>query len=120
MLILVFSSVQPHRAAKLALWCCYHILLLIDSSLNISFLLFFQPEKDFWAQGKARVVDSDVIHPEKEYIFGEFSERLWAYLTIQQLLENRFDPLKCVGQDSTVLPLETRFSQRMMMFQMML
>ncbi|XP_041800562.1 inter-alpha-trypsin inhibitor heavy chain H3-like isoform X2 [Chelmon rostratus] len=45
-------------------------------------------EKDFWAQGKARVVNLDVIYPEQEYIFGDFSERLWAYLTIQQLLEN--------------------------------
>uniref|UniRef100_A0A671VER8 Inter-alpha-trypsin inhibitor heavy chain H3 n=1 Tax=Sparus aurata TaxID=8175 RepID=A0A671VER8_SPAAU len=35
---------------------------------------------------------------EKEYIFGNFSERLWAYLTIQQLLENRFDLLNCVCQ----------------------
>ncbi|KAJ7424772.1 Inter-alpha-trypsin inhibitor heavy chain H3 [Willisornis vidua] len=26
---------------------------------------------------------------EKEYIFGEFIERLWAYLTIEQLLEKR-------------------------------
>uniref|UniRef100_A0A3Q2QAD2 Inter-alpha-trypsin inhibitor heavy chain H3 n=1 Tax=Fundulus heteroclitus TaxID=8078 RepID=A0A3Q2QAD2_FUNHE len=25
-----------------------------------------------------------------EYIFGDFTERLWAYLTIQQLLEKRF------------------------------
>lgn len=46
------------------------------------------PEKDFWVQGKARVVDFDVIYPEQEYIFGKFSERLWAYLTIQQLLQN--------------------------------
>uniref|UniRef100_A0A671VC37 Inter-alpha-trypsin inhibitor heavy chain H3 n=1 Tax=Sparus aurata TaxID=8175 RepID=A0A671VC37_SPAAU len=46
------------------------------------------PEEDFLVQGKARVVNLDVIYPEKEYIFGNFSERLWAYLTIQQLLEN--------------------------------
>ncbi|XP_070814508.1 inter-alpha-trypsin inhibitor heavy chain H3-like [Chaetodon trifascialis] len=46
------------------------------------------PEQDFLVQGKARVVDLDVIYTEQEYIFGDFSERLWAYLTIQQLLEN--------------------------------
>ncbi|NXJ11419.1 ITIH3 inhibitor, partial [Odontophorus gujanensis] len=27
--------------------------------------------------------------PEQEYIFGDFIERLWAYLTIEQLLEKR-------------------------------
>uniref|UniRef100_A0A3Q4ACI7 Inter-alpha-trypsin inhibitor heavy chain H3 n=1 Tax=Mola mola TaxID=94237 RepID=A0A3Q4ACI7_MOLML len=42
------------------------------------------PENDFWVQGKARVV----IYPEKDHIYGNFSERLWAYLTIQQLLED--------------------------------
>ncbi|XP_076607591.1 inter-alpha-trypsin inhibitor heavy chain H3-like [Chaetodon auriga] len=46
------------------------------------------PEQDFLVQGKARVVNLDVIYTEQEYIFGDFSERLWAYLTIQQLLEN--------------------------------
>ncbi|KAM7006172.1 inter-alpha-trypsin inhibitor heavy chain H3-like [Tautogolabrus adspersus] len=46
------------------------------------------PEEDFSVQGKATVVNFDVIYPEQDYIFGAFSERLWAYLTIQQLLEN--------------------------------
>ncbi|KAM9362203.1 LOW QUALITY PROTEIN: inter-alpha-trypsin inhibitor heavy chain H3-like [Symphorus nematophorus] len=46
------------------------------------------PEKDFWVQGKASAVNLDVIYPEQEYIFEDFTERLWAYLTIQQLLEN--------------------------------
>ncbi|XP_061641307.1 inter-alpha-trypsin inhibitor heavy chain H3-like isoform X2 [Phyllopteryx taeniolatus] len=45
------------------------------------------PEGDFQVQGKARVADWDVIYPEDKYIFGDFTERLWAYLTIQQLLE---------------------------------
>uniref|UniRef100_A0A669DZD3 Inter-alpha-trypsin inhibitor heavy chain H3 n=1 Tax=Oreochromis niloticus TaxID=8128 RepID=A0A669DZD3_ORENI len=31
--------------------------------------------------------DWDVFYPDEEYIFGDFTERLWAYLTIQQLLE---------------------------------
>ncbi|XP_059185019.1 inter-alpha-trypsin inhibitor heavy chain H3-like isoform X1 [Centropristis striata] len=45
------------------------------------------PKEDFLVQGKASVVDLDVIYPEQEYISRDFSERLWAYLTIQQLLE---------------------------------
>ncbi|CAL8338278.1 unnamed protein product [Lota lota] len=44
-------------------------------------------EQDFQVQGQASVTDWDVIYPEKDYIFGDFTERLWAYLTIQQLLE---------------------------------
>ncbi|XP_029288607.1 inter-alpha-trypsin inhibitor heavy chain H3-like isoform X3 [Cottoperca gobio] len=46
------------------------------------------PKEDFQAQGKASEVNLEVIYPGQEYIFGDFSERLWAYLTIQQLLEN--------------------------------
>ncbi|KAM7423107.1 hypothetical protein PAMA_010911 [Pampus argenteus] len=46
------------------------------------------PDEDFQVQGKASVVNWDVIYPQQEYIFGNFTERLWAYLTIQQLLEN--------------------------------
>uniref|UniRef100_A0A3B3TND1 Inter-alpha-trypsin inhibitor heavy chain H3 n=1 Tax=Poecilia latipinna TaxID=48699 RepID=A0A3B3TND1_9TELE len=38
---------------------------------------------------KADVVSWDVVYPDKEYVFGDFTERLWAYLTIQQLLEKR-------------------------------
>ncbi|KAF3855917.1 hypothetical protein F7725_016640 [Dissostichus mawsoni] len=46
-------------------------------------------EEDFQEQGKASEINLDLIYPEQEYIFGNFSERLWAYLTIQQLLKNR-------------------------------
>lgn len=52
--------------------------------------LLLQPEQDFRAEGKARVVDAGAIYPDKDYVFGDYSERLWAYLTVQQLLENRF------------------------------
>ena len=45
-------------------------------------------------QGEASVTDWDVIYPEKDYIFGDFTERLWAYLTIQQLLETRFEMME--------------------------
>ncbi|XP_028431392.1 inter-alpha-trypsin inhibitor heavy chain H3a [Perca flavescens] len=45
-------------------------------------------EEDFKVQGQATAVDWDEIYPNEEYIFGDFTERLWAYLNIQQLLEN--------------------------------
>ncbi|XP_041638326.1 inter-alpha-trypsin inhibitor heavy chain H3-like [Cheilinus undulatus] len=45
------------------------------------------PEEDFSVQGKASALDFDVVYPDQDYIFGDFSERLWAYITIQQLLE---------------------------------
>uniref|UniRef100_A0A8C4HR07 Inter-alpha-trypsin inhibitor heavy chain H3 n=1 Tax=Dicentrarchus labrax TaxID=13489 RepID=A0A8C4HR07_DICLA len=41
-----------------------------------------------------------VSYPKQEYIFGNFSERLWAYLTIQQLLAKRFDHLNCQEKDT--------------------
>ncbi|KAM6947846.1 inter-alpha-trypsin inhibitor heavy chain H3-like [Lycodopsis pacificus] len=64
---------------------------LADSNMdNFLVEVFAQgPKEDFQVQGKASVVNFDVIYPDQEYIFGDFSERLWAYLTIQQLLENR-------------------------------
>ncbi|XP_027859388.1 inter-alpha-trypsin inhibitor heavy chain H3a isoform X1 [Xiphophorus couchianus] len=44
-------------------------------------------EDNFKVQGQAGVVDWNVMYPDETYIFGDFTERLWAYLTIQQLLE---------------------------------
>ncbi|XP_056292985.1 inter-alpha-trypsin inhibitor heavy chain H3-like [Pseudoliparis swirei] len=44
-------------------------------------------ETDFLVQGQASALDLDVMYPNEEYIFGDFTERLWAYLTIQQLME---------------------------------
>nr|XP_043880656.1 inter-alpha-trypsin inhibitor heavy chain H3-like [Solea senegalensis] len=44
-------------------------------------------EEDYKAQGQASPVKWTDIYPDEEYIFGDFTERLWAYLTIQQLLE---------------------------------
>ncbi|XP_041047541.1 inter-alpha-trypsin inhibitor heavy chain H3-like [Carcharodon carcharias] len=40
---------------------------------------------------KAEVKVSEVenVTQQQQYIFGDFTERLWAYLTIQQLLEKR-------------------------------
>ncbi|XP_059184472.1 inter-alpha-trypsin inhibitor heavy chain H3-like [Centropristis striata] len=44
-------------------------------------------EDDFEVQGQASAMDWDMMYPDDKYIFGDFTERLWAYLTIQQLLE---------------------------------
>ncbi|KAM6928111.1 inter-alpha-trypsin inhibitor heavy chain H3a [Xenentodon cancila] len=44
-------------------------------------------EDVFRAEGQANVVDWNVIYQDEQYIFGDFTERLWAYLTIQQLLD---------------------------------
>uniref|UniRef100_A0A3B4VGP2 Inter-alpha-trypsin inhibitor heavy chain H3 n=1 Tax=Seriola dumerili TaxID=41447 RepID=A0A3B4VGP2_SERDU len=63
---------------------------LRDSDLD-SFLVevFAQgSDNDFQVHRRASVVNWGVIYPELEYIFGNFTERLWAYLTIQQLLED--------------------------------
>ncbi|XP_044029750.1 inter-alpha-trypsin inhibitor heavy chain H3-like isoform X2 [Siniperca chuatsi] len=62
---------------------------LMDNDLdNFLVEIFAQGfEGDFNMQGQASAVDWDVMYPDEEYIFGDFTERLWAYLTIQQLLE---------------------------------
>uniref|UniRef100_A0AAR2LS81 Inter-alpha-trypsin inhibitor heavy chain 3 n=1 Tax=Pygocentrus nattereri TaxID=42514 RepID=A0AAR2LS81_PYGNA len=44
---------------------------------------------DFVVKGQASAQKYDTIFPDQEYIFGEFTERLWAYLTIQQLLDKK-------------------------------
>ncbi|KAM9813385.1 inter-alpha-trypsin inhibitor heavy chain H3-like [Neosynchiropus ocellatus] len=44
-------------------------------------------EKDFLVKEQVNVLDWGTIYPDEEYIFGDFVERLWAYLTIEQLLE---------------------------------
>uniref|UniRef100_A0A3P9BYI0 Inter-alpha-trypsin inhibitor heavy chain H3 n=1 Tax=Maylandia zebra TaxID=106582 RepID=A0A3P9BYI0_9CICH len=46
-------------------------------------------EEDFRVQGQVSAADWDVFYPDEEYIFGDFTERLWAYLTIQQLLDKK-------------------------------
>ncbi|KAI1890884.1 hypothetical protein AGOR_G00158200 [Albula goreensis] len=43
-------------------------------------------EQDLTFKGQATTLDWNVLFPDEEYIFGDFIERLWAYLTIQQLL----------------------------------
>ncbi|CAB1442358.1 unnamed protein product [Pleuronectes platessa] len=44
-------------------------------------------EEKYEVQGKASALNWNVVYPDEEYIFGDFTERLWAYLTIQQLLD---------------------------------
>uniref|UniRef100_A0AAZ3RFS2 Inter-alpha-trypsin inhibitor heavy chain H3 n=1 Tax=Oncorhynchus tshawytscha TaxID=74940 RepID=A0AAZ3RFS2_ONCTS len=54
---------------------------LTDNSLD-NFLV------EVFAKGvRNRQTEWDILYPEQEYIFGDFTERLWAYLTIQQLLK---------------------------------
>ncbi|XP_021465271.2 inter-alpha-trypsin inhibitor heavy chain H3 [Oncorhynchus mykiss] len=46
-------------------------------------------EEDFIIKGQASAQEWDILYPEQEYIFGDYTERLWAYLTIQELLSKR-------------------------------
>ncbi|XP_067243589.1 inter-alpha-trypsin inhibitor heavy chain H3 [Chanodichthys erythropterus] len=44
-------------------------------------------EDQFVVKSRAITKEWDSVFPEHDYIFGDFTERLWAYLTIQQLLD---------------------------------
>ncbi|KAG7319218.1 hypothetical protein KOW79_017692 [Hemibagrus wyckioides] len=44
-------------------------------------------DDEFVLKGQASVQDWNTIFPDQDYIFGDFTERLWAYLTIQNLLD---------------------------------
>ncbi|XP_066526190.1 inter-alpha-trypsin inhibitor heavy chain H3-like [Hoplias malabaricus] len=46
-------------------------------------------EDDIVLKGQASAQKWDTIFPDQDYIFGDFTERLWAYLTIQQLLDKK-------------------------------
>ncbi|XP_061075714.1 inter-alpha-trypsin inhibitor heavy chain H3-like isoform X1 [Conger conger] len=46
-------------------------------------------EEDISYKGQANTLDWSVVFPDDKYIFGDFTERLWAYLTIQQLLSKK-------------------------------
>ncbi|XP_063071036.1 inter-alpha-trypsin inhibitor heavy chain H3-like isoform X2 [Engraulis encrasicolus] len=45
--------------------------------------------EEYVIHGQATATEWDDVFPEQEYIFGEFTERLWAYLTIEQLLDKK-------------------------------
>ncbi|KAG9483686.1 hypothetical protein GDO78_009550 [Eleutherodactylus coqui] len=53
----------------------------------------------------------DDVSDQQIYIFGDFTERLWAYLTIQQLLEKRLhaDPSEKANLTAQVLELSLKF-----------
>ncbi|XP_038668463.1 inter-alpha-trypsin inhibitor heavy chain H3-like isoform X2 [Scyliorhinus canicula] len=44
---------------------------------------------DLSLEGKVNVSEAENILQYQQYIFGDFTERLWAYLTIKQLLKQR-------------------------------
>uniref|UniRef100_A0A8C5DXC5 Inter-alpha-trypsin inhibitor heavy chain H3 n=1 Tax=Gouania willdenowi TaxID=441366 RepID=A0A8C5DXC5_GOUWI len=46
-----------------------------------------QGVRNFQVKGRATAPDWNIMYPHQNYIYGDFIERLWAYLTIQQLLE---------------------------------
>lgn len=50
----------------------------------------------FVVEGLVVAEEWDSVFADQEYIFGDFIERLWAYLTIQQLLDKRE---KCSPED---------------------
>ncbi|KAM9859817.1 inter-alpha-trypsin inhibitor heavy chain H3-like [Aulostomus maculatus] len=86
---------------------------LTDSDLN-NFLvevLAKGPEEDFQIQGQATATDWNLIYPDEEYIFGDFTERLWAYLTIQQLLEKKSgDPEEKANTTAKAVDMSLRYS----------
>ncbi|XP_077133750.1 inter-alpha-trypsin inhibitor heavy chain H3-like isoform X2 [Ranitomeya variabilis] len=55
--------------------------------------------------------EKDDVSEQQKYIFGDFTERLWAYLTIQQLLEKRLlaDPSEKVNLTAQALELSLKF-----------
>lgn len=46
-----------------------------------------QHTSDLTLKEEANVKEKEQVFQNQRYIFGNFIERLWAYLTIQQLLE---------------------------------
>ncbi|XP_073682156.1 inter-alpha-trypsin inhibitor heavy chain H3a [Garra rufa] len=57
---------------------------------NFAIEIFAQGfENNFELKGQANTPKWETIFPEEEYIFGDFTERLWAYLTIQELLDKK-------------------------------
>uniref|UniRef100_A0A665UMM0 Inter-alpha-trypsin inhibitor heavy chain H3 n=1 Tax=Echeneis naucrates TaxID=173247 RepID=A0A665UMM0_ECHNA len=60
---------------------------LADNDLDNFLVEVYGQGEDFQVQGQASAINWNVVYPDEEYIFGDFTERLWAYLTIQQLLE---------------------------------
>ncbi|RXN27118.1 inter-alpha-trypsin inhibitor heavy chain H3-like protein [Labeo rohita] len=57
---------------------------------SFAFEVFAQGfDNNFEVKGQASTQKWETIFPDEEYIFGDFTERLWAYLTIQELLNKK-------------------------------
>ncbi|CAL8403133.1 unnamed protein product [Arctogadus glacialis] len=83
------ESLTPHHFSQLFNGSEIVVAGRLSENDMDNFLVEVQADghgNDFQVQGQARVAEWDQIYPEQEYIFGNFSERLWAYLTLQQLL----------------------------------
>ncbi|XP_068108914.1 inter-alpha-trypsin inhibitor heavy chain H3-like [Hyperolius riggenbachi] len=68
-------------------------------------------EKSLNYTENVQIQDKDEVKEQQEYIFGDFTERLWAYLTIQQLLEKRVyaDPSEKDSLEQKALGLALKF-----------
>ncbi|XP_062252850.1 inter-alpha-trypsin inhibitor heavy chain H3-like isoform X2 [Platichthys flesus] len=71
-----------------------------------------QSEEKYEVQGKASALNWNVVYPDEDYIFGDFTERLWAYLTIQQLLDKSKSgtPDEKVNATAKALDMSLRYS----------
>ncbi|XP_062252840.1 inter-alpha-trypsin inhibitor heavy chain H3-like isoform X1 [Platichthys flesus] len=69
-------------------------------------------EEKYEVQGKASALNWNVVYPDEDYIFGDFTERLWAYLTIQQLLDKSKSgtPDEKVNATAKALDMSLRYS----------
>ncbi|XP_038628352.1 inter-alpha-trypsin inhibitor heavy chain H4 isoform X2 [Tachyglossus aculeatus] len=56
--------------------------------------------KNLTFEAEANVAEKEKVFQKQKYIFGSFMERLWAYLTIQQLLEKA---VSATGEERTKL-----------------
>ncbi|XP_078059846.1 inter-alpha-trypsin inhibitor heavy chain H3-like [Mustelus asterias] len=62
-----------------------------DNNLNflVAEVLAQTANENLTLQTKVKVSEAESVTQQQQYIFGDFTERLWAYLTIQQLFEKR-------------------------------
>ncbi|XP_075142842.1 inter-alpha-trypsin inhibitor heavy chain H3-like [Leptodactylus fuscus] len=84
-----------------------------DNDLN-SFIVDVKAEgaeKPLKYTENIQIQTEDDASKQQKYIFGDFTERLWAYLTIQQLLEKRIyaDPSEKANLTAKALELSLKF-----------
>jgi len=66
---------------------------VVSLFVGLILLCFLQQfENNFELKGQTNTQKWETIFPDEEYIFGDFIERLWAYLTIQELLDKKSVP----------------------------